>query len=207
MGKAMPLRIILRSAGNFSAAKCNAGLTWMEPSDEELYGRVRNGDRAALARLYERREPPLYRYALQLCGNRAVAEEATHEAFLQLIRPGSRFDSGRGSLEAYLFGTVRNLVRVSRRAERREEMAEPAAHDDVLSALIEDEAAGALHNAIRELPAAYRDTVFLCDLEEQSYESAAAALECPIGTIRSRLHRAHRLLAAKLKPLGLRNER
>jgi RNA polymerase sigma-70 factor, ECF subfamily len=172
----------------------------MELSDEELYERIRKGDRQALAELYDRREPALYRYALQLCGNRATAEEATHEAFLQLIQRGARFDARRGSLEAYLYGMVRNLVRASRRNEPVESSGEPAADDDIVRTLIGDEAAAALYAAVRELPPAYREAVVLCDLEERTYEYAATLAGCPVGTIRSRLYRARRLLAAKLKP-------
>lgn len=172
----------------------------MELSDEQLYERIRKGDRRALAELYERREPALYRYALQLCGNRATAEEATHEAFLQLVQRCSQFDCRRGSLEAYLYGMVRNLVRGLRRIEPVEASAEPAADDDIVRTLIGDEAAAALYDAVRELPPVYRDAVVLCDLEERSYEDAAKLAGCPVGTIRSRLYRARRLLAAKLTP-------
>jgi RNA polymerase sigma-70 factor (ECF subfamily) len=48
------------------------------------------------------------------------------------------------------------------------------------------------------LPSHYREVVVLCDLQEMSYDEAAAALNCAIGTVRSRLHRARTLLAAKL---------
>jgi RNA polymerase sigma-70 factor (ECF subfamily) len=175
----------------------------MEPSNEQLYCRTRKGDQGAMETLYKRCEPPLYRYAFQLSGSRAVAEEVTHEAFLQIIRPESRFDPDRGSLEAYLYGTVRNLIRAVRRSRAVEGIEEPAAEDDILRALIDDEMSLALHSALQELPGPYRDAVFLCDLEERSYEEAASTLGCPVGTIRSRLHRARQLLAARLKPLRL----
>jgi RNA polymerase sigma-70 factor (ECF subfamily) len=171
----------------------------MELSDEELYSRIRKGDQGALAELYERREPALYRYALQLSGNHAIAEEATHEAFLQLIQPDARFDARRGSLEAYLYGTVRNLVRAARRLEAAESPGEPATEDDIVGTLIGDEMTVALYAALRELPVAYRDAVVLCDLEERSYQDAAKLMGCPVGTIRSRLYRARQLLAAKLR--------
>ena len=170
----------------------------MQPSDEELYRRIREGDREALGTLYERREAALYRYALQVSGNRTMAEEAVHEAFSELIRPRSGFDAGRGSLEAYLYGIVRNRLRVARRLAPMENASEPAAEDDILRRLIEDEAAAALYSAVRELPEAYRDAVLLCDLEERSYEEAAQLMDCPVGTVRSRLYRARRLLAAQL---------
>jgi len=52
----------------------------------------------------------------------------------------------------------------------------------------------------------YREAVVLCDLQEMDYESAAALLECPIGTVRSRLHRGRALLAAKLSILRSVNQ-
>jgi RNA polymerase sigma-70 factor (ECF subfamily) len=52
------------------------------------------------------------------------------------------------------------------------------------------------------LPERYRDVVVLCELEERSYAEAARLLACPVGTIRSRLHRARLFLAARLKPVG-----
>ena len=81
-------------------------------SDDDLYRAVRKGDRGALGELYERREPGLYRYALYVSGSRAVAEEVTHDIFLRLIGPGVPFDEKRGSLEAYLYGVARNLLRM-----------------------------------------------------------------------------------------------
>jgi RNA polymerase sigma-70 factor (ECF subfamily) len=55
--------------------------------------------------------------------------------------------------------------------------------------------------AVLELPAEFREAVVLCELEELSYEEAAQAAGCPIGTIRSRLHRGRALLLAKLEML------
>src|ERR1039457_3691036 len=116
----------------------------METSDEELYRRIRKGDRPALAELYERREAALYRYALQLSGNPATAEEAAHEAFLQLIQPDARFDARRGSLQAYLYGAVRNLTRMAYRAQSVEVLGETPVDDGVVQALIEGETTRAL---------------------------------------------------------------
>jgi RNA polymerase sigma-70 factor (ECF subfamily) len=52
--------------------------------------------------------------------------------------------------------------------------------------------------AVDALPVAYREAIVLCDLEEQDYATAAAIMKCPIGTVRSRLHRARALLGARL---------
>jgi RNA polymerase sigma-70 factor (ECF subfamily) len=173
----------------------------MEPADEELYARLRKGDRQAMELIYERREPGLFRFALHTSGNRAMAEEVVHEAFLGLMQPGCRFDPARGSVEAYLYGTVRNLIRAARRSATVEPADEPAMEHDMLGALIGNEANAALHSAVQELPDVYRDAVVLCDLEERSYEESARLMKCPVGTIRSRLHRARLMLASKLKSL------
>ena len=84
----------------------------MEQTDEELYRQMKKGNRRALAELYQRREPALYRYALHMSGSRQIAEEVAHEVFLRLIGPGMHFDPRRGPLEAYLYGVARNLIRI-----------------------------------------------------------------------------------------------
>jgi RNA polymerase sigma-70 factor (ECF subfamily) len=56
----------------------------------------------------------------------------------------------------------------------------------------------ALRKAVLTLPVAYREAVVLCDLQEMSYAEAAVALECAVGTVRSRLHRGRALLASKM---------
>ncbi len=87
----------------------------MEQSDEDLYRRMRNGSQSACGELYQRHEPALFRYVLHVSGSRIVAEEVTHEVFLQMIGPQVNFDARRGPLEAYLYGIARNLIRVLRR--------------------------------------------------------------------------------------------
>jgi DNA-directed RNA polymerase specialized sigma24 family protein len=56
-----------------------------------------------------------------------------------------------------------------------------------------------VRHAVATLPENYREVVVLCELDEMSYEDAAAALDCPVGTVRSRLHRARALLLEKLR--------
>jgi len=175
----------------------------MVQSDEELYRQMRKGDQGAFAELYERREPALFRYALYLSGSSFVAEEVAHDAFIELIGRHTRFDERRGSLEAYLYGVARNLVRVTERRRTFELGVEQAAAHDIVADLIKGERTRALYAAIRELPDSYRDAVVLCDLEEKSYEEAAMLMNCALGTVRSRVHRARMLLAARLKPLML----
>jgi len=160
---------------------------------------VKKGDRGALAELYERLEPGLYRYALYASGSKAVAEEIAQDVFLRLIGPGIPYDEQRGSLEAYLFGVARNLLRMRPPSPGLDDAPEPASGDDALRDLIDNERSAALLAAVRELPSGYRDAVVLCDLQERSYEEAAKVMNCPVGTVRSRVHRARSLLTAKLR--------
>jgi RNA polymerase sigma-70 factor, ECF subfamily len=178
----------------------------MDRSDEQLYRLMRKGDREAFAELYERRSPALYRYALHMSGSSIVAEEVAHEVFVQLMGANARFDERRGTLESYLYGVARNLVRVVRRQGPVEEVRDRVFNHDIVGGLIDSENMAALHRTLRDLPERYRDVVILCDLEERSYEDVARLLSCPIGTVRSRLHRARALLSTRLKWLNARTE-
>ena len=178
----------------------------MQPSDEELYRLMRKGNQDAFAQLYERRELALYRFALHMSGSSAVAEEVSHEVFVQLMGPSTRFDETRGSLESFLYGIARNLIRVARRLGPVMEPVDRPFHHDILGELIGNEATAALYRTLRELPERYRDVIILCDLEERSYEDVARVIGCPVGTVRSRLHRARALLSAKLKRLNAPSE-
>jgi RNA polymerase sigma-70 factor (ECF subfamily) len=174
----------------------------MEPGDEELYRLMRKGNQDAFAQLYERREPALYRFALHMSGSPTVAEEVSNEVFVQLMAPATRFDETRGSLESFLYGIARNLVRVVRRQGPVAEAVDRPFHHDILGELIGNETTAALHRTLRELPERYRDVIVLCDLEERSYEDVARLIGRPVGTVRSRLHRARALLSTKLKRLN-----
>jgi RNA polymerase sigma-70 factor (ECF subfamily) len=178
----------------------------MQRSDEELYRLMKSGDREAFGELYERRGPALRRYALHMSGSPSVAEEVSHEVFVQLMRVNTNFDEKRGSLEGWMYGVARNLVRVSRRQGPVQEPVDRAVRHDILGDLITAESLAALHTALGELPVPYRDAVVLCDLEEMSYEQSARVMGCPVGTVRSRLHRARGLLAAKLKRAQMAGE-
>jgi RNA polymerase sigma-70 factor (ECF subfamily) len=184
----------------------------MQPNDEELYRQMRKGSQRAFTALYERREPALYRYALHMSGSRLVAEEVAQEVFLRLMGPHLNFDETRGSLEAYLYGVARNLVRVMRRqagvsvSGEHASVERAAERDSILESLIKDENTAGLYAALGELPERYRDAVVLCDLEERSYEDAARVMACPVGTVRSRLHRARALLASRLRPAQVPSE-
>jgi RNA polymerase sigma-70 factor (ECF subfamily) len=179
-----------------------------QPTDDELLAGVRRGDDAAFLGLYNRRQGALYRFALHMSGSPTVAEDVTQEVFLALLRAECGFNPDRGTLSGYLFGIARKLV--LRQLERgRGDVAldampeegaalELATDEDLLGDLTRREGIESLRRAVNALPRRYREVVVLCDLEELDYADAAQALGCPIGTVRSRLHRARALLLEKL---------
>jgi RNA polymerase sigma-70 factor (ECF subfamily) len=177
-------------------------------TDDELFILMRGGDEQAFVTLYRRRQGPIYRFALHMSGSQTVAEDVTQEVFLALIREQCGFDAQRGTVSGYLFGIARKLV--LRYLERRrtdvpleteaDDSAWPelAITDDPLAGLTHREGIENLRKAVSALPRRYREVVLLCDLEEVDYALAAGILDCPIGTVRSRLHRARALLLEKL---------
>jgi RNA polymerase sigma-70 factor (ECF subfamily) len=181
-----------------------------EPADTDhgLLVRLRKGDEEAFVTLYRKRQGAIYRFSLHMSGSAAAAEDVTQEVFLALLREDCGFDPARGTVSGYLFGIARKLV--LRQMERgRGDVpleidgedsapAELAVNDDLLGNLTRREGIEALRRAVVSLPRRYREVVVLCDLEEVDYAEAAVILSCPIGTVRSRLHRARALLLEKL---------
>lgn len=161
------------------------------------------GDEDAFAQLYRMRQGAVYRFALQMSGNVVIAEDVTQETFLALLKQGERYDASRGSLMSFLYGIARNHVRKrlgrGRDAETEDAASDAACGVDMLEDLTRQQAIDHVRSAVLSLPAQYREAVVLCDLQEASYEEAAAALDCPVGTVRSRLSRGRALLAQKLK--------
>lgn len=170
-----------------------------EARDRDLATRFRNGDREAFSAIYRAHHGAVFRFALYLAGDRECAAEITQDVFVWLVHHASAYDPERGDLAAFLGGVARQMLRRRRREERRwlpldESAAEIAPPPEIAAAADTAE----LWKAIGSLPERYRETVILCDLEEMSGEQAAAALGCAVGTIWSRLHRAHELLQRKL---------
>ncbi len=172
----------------------------MTGSDHELLKRMLRGDEAAFTALYRRRQAMVYRFALHMSGNAVVAEDVTQETFLALLTGGGRYDHSRGTVAAFLYGIARNFV-LRRIGRPREEdpLEDVCAAEDLLGDLTRRETIDQVRRAVLSLPPVYREAVVLCDLGECGYEEAAVALECPVGTVRSRLNRARAMLAQKLR--------
>lgn len=179
-----------------------------------LLARVLRGDAQALALLYRRESGPVYRYALALVADEAAALDAMQEAFTQLLLNPQGFEPGRGTLGAYLAGIARHQLLARWRDAKRfvalidevddeavDEQTRADAAGTELSAeqrLVDAQRSEQLWSAVRRLAWSQREALVLVDLQERSYEEAAAVAGTRVDVLRSRLHRARARLAALL---------
>jgi RNA polymerase sigma factor (sigma-70 family) len=173
-------------------------------SDRDLVDRFRQGDREAFAALYDRYFHAVYRFAFYMTNDSPRAGEITQDVFIWLVGHPAQFDPARGDLGAFLGGVARKFVHRQQRNDQRwlplEEAADRTSYSaDFAGALERQQEAAGLRQAIAALPVWYREAVVLCDLEGKSYEEAAAAMGCVVGTVRSRLFRARELLVRKFQ--------
>jgi RNA polymerase sigma-70 factor (ECF subfamily) len=182
-------------------------------SDAELLRLAVAGEEQAFLLLYGRLKSGIFRYAFYMTGSKVNAEEVTQEVFITLLKESHNYRQDRGDVAAFAFGISRNFVRrIARRERPYEALPEDTAvatlsgklisESDTLPAqMIRTELSGRVQAAVASLPDHYRQVVVLCDFCEFSYGEAASRLHCAVGTIRSRLNRAHAILAKKLRPL------
>ncbi len=180
-------------------------MSWFRPAfdtaaatDSELVSRLRAGDEASWRELYSRHQGRLYRYALRMSGSAATAEEITQETFVAFLEQSERYDAAQSPLAAWLLGIARNRLRKAYAAtapwDPIDDSPIPAPEHDPLAALTHAERLASVRAAVQALPPSFREVVLLIEFEELSYEDTAAALGIPMGTVRSRLHRARALL-------------
>jgi RNA polymerase sigma-70 factor (ECF subfamily) len=124
------------------------------------------------------------------------------------MRDAGRYQPGRSTVIAWLCGIARNMARRRLELEQRHQPIDEghgtvgdarAVTPDPAGELDRAEQIERLRAAVLRLPVRYREALVLCDLQELTYADAAAALDCAVGTVRSRLHRARTLLAARLR--------
>src|SRR6202011_2247307 len=155
----------------------------------------------------------LYRAALRLTRVPADAEDLVQETYLKAFRAAERFEPGT-NLRAWLFTILHNTARNRARDRAREavtfnsdtvERAADAPLDGVAETpetlLLRETLAPELQAAIDDLPGAFRQAVWLRDVEEFSYAEIAAMLDVPAGTVMSRISRGRRMLFERLHHL------
>lgn len=170
---------------------------------------------AAFEELLQRHLRGIYRVAYRLAGNHDDAEDLAQEALVEAFRafdryqPGTHFDRW-----LYRIMTHTHIDRLRRRGRRPEVSldAPVGPGGDPLVALVGDDRDdpqrlvevmdldGAIQAALDRLPEEFRTAVVLADIEGLSYDEVAVAVGCPIGTVRSRLHRARQMLRSALGP-------
>lgn len=159
------------------------------------------GDREAFTLIYRLHSPAVFRFAMHMTGDRMKAAEVCQDVFVWLIHHPASYDASRGELGAFLLGVARKFMLRLQRTERKwVPLDEAGGAFRIPSTAGENDSHIAwLREAVAALPVRYREVVVLCDLEGHTYEDAALALDCAVGTVRSRLHRARELLGRKLQ--------
>jgi RNA polymerase sigma-70 factor (ECF subfamily) len=176
--------------------------------DAQLVGQVLGGNGAAFRMIVLRYQRPLFRFLGLLGFEAATAEDLAQQTFWRAYRALGSFDARRASFSTWLFTIAKRLAANERqRAHRRLEVPEvgdaadprptaPAAPDALAAA----ERAARVRSAIAALPEALRSTFFLSQIEELTVEEVAEVEGCPVGTVKSRIHRARAQLRLALEP-------
>ncbi|MEO8188673.1 MAG: RNA polymerase sigma factor RpoE [Burkholderiaceae bacterium] len=184
--------------------------------DQQLVERVQRGDKAAFDLLVVKYQRKIFRLLSRLIRDSAEIEDVAQEAFVKAYRalPNFRGDSAFYTwLYRIAINTAKNyLVSQGRRAptstQADVEDAETFDDGDHLrdlntpdSMLVTKQVGEAVNRAIDQLPADLRTAIVLRELEGLSYEEIAESMQCPIGTVRSRIFRAREAIALELRPI------
>lgn len=188
-----------------------------EPSDERLVAQAQRGDAAAFGRLVVRHQDALYNGISRLVGRREDAEDLAQDTFVKAFRNIAGFQ-GRSKFYTWLYSIAMNVVISHRRRvgvrRRVPHLSLSESHEGDGARDVADgrsdppdvpaqraETAERIELAIAELDDDYRAVVVLRDIEGFDYATIAELIQCPQGTVKSRLHRARLALRDTLKDL------
>ena len=173
-------------------------------SDDDLVAMFRDGDADALESLFDRYRAPVYNFARMMLGQADGAEDVLQETFLTLARAGDRYQP-RGRFKPWLMRVTRNLCLNRIQSQRlrhrvaatgRLDIVEPPAPQPTPAEQVEtDERLALLRRRIAELPERQREAIVLYAFEQMGYREIADALDVPIGTVKTLIHRARAALA------------
>jgi len=185
------------------------------PADDELVARVQRGDKRAFDLLVLKYQHRIVKLVSRYVRNPADALDVTQEAFIKAYRALGNF-RGESAFYTWLYriaiNTAKNHLSALGRRPREAEVTGP--DGDALSldelqsdldtpekSLLVDEIKQTILKTMAALPEDLRTAITLREIEGLSYEEIAEAMDCPIGTVRSRIFRAREALDAQLKPL------
>jgi RNA polymerase sigma-70 factor (ECF subfamily) len=184
-------------------------------TDKELIDRVKNGEKAAYDLLVLKYQQRIVNLVSRFVRNQSDALDVTQEAFIKAYRALPNF-RGESAFYTWLYriavNTAKNHLAVQSRrpsgnnydiseieqiegADALKEQATPE------SLLLKDELQATVLKAIEDLPEDLKTAIMLREIEGLSYEEIAAVMECPIGTVRSRIFRAREAIENEMKPL------
>jgi RNA polymerase sigma-70 factor (ECF subfamily) len=184
--------------------------------DQQLVQRVQRGEKAAFDLLVIKYQRKIFRLLSRLIRDQAEVEDVAQEAFIKAYRalPNFRGDSAFYTwLYRIAINTAKNwLVSQGRRAPTSTEadIEEAETFDDGEqlrdlntpdAMLLTKQVANAVNRAIEQLPEDLKTAIVLRELEGLSYEEIAETMNCPIGTVRSRIFRAREAIAEELRPV------
>jgi RNA polymerase sigma-70 factor (ECF subfamily) len=172
-------------------------------ASREIIDSCRSGDRDAFRALYEIYTDRVYSICLYfLHGDEAAASDVTQQVFLKLIASIGQF-RGDAKFSTWLYRMVVNACMDASRGRKAiperaglESLASPGSQE---ADYARSQIAGSVRAAVSALPPKFRVAVLLRYFDDLSYEEMAKALQCSMGTVASRLSRAHRMLAERLQ--------
>jgi RNA polymerase sigma-70 factor (ECF subfamily) len=192
----------------------NADRNKQQPDDETLLARVGEGDQQAFEALYDRYEKRAFSLAYRILGSRALAEEATQEAFLAIWKNAGSYDSSRGSAGGWSLGVVRN--RSIDLLRSRPGLAPDLDHDDEVALensvgpadteklAIERETRRQVRSVVAELPAKQSKVISLAYFGGFSQTEISEMLDVPLGTVKGRMRLGLERLRGGLEESGAR---
>ncbi len=179
-------------------------------SDEELFLMHREGDPDAFEVLFARHHRSVYAFACFMLGREDGAADVMQETFLAMARAAQRYEP-RGRFRPWMMRIARNFCLNRLRAARSRREAMPAIGTDPADAasgapgpaekMEWKERSAGLARAIRTLPEGQREAILLRAFEEMSYQEISQALDAPLNTVKTWIHRARCTLAERLKEL------
>ncbi|MEL6796514.1 MAG: RNA polymerase sigma factor [Planctomycetota bacterium] len=166
------------------------------PSDEMLLARFVSGDDDALGLLAQRYERPMVGLARGLVGTEDLAREAVQDTWVRVIRFAGGYD-GRASVKTWMYTILTNKCRDLRRTERARSKRERTRRPPTRAMMVRTDDAR-IAEAVGELEEPGRETLVLCFCRGMTHSQAAAILDVPIGTVKSRVHKAMARLRERL---------
>jgi RNA polymerase sigma-70 factor (ECF subfamily) len=173
-----------------------------------LIARCLDGDQAAMLELVQRYQGQVFGLCYRMLGQRQDAEDMAQEAFVRALRNLHRFDPERG-FEPWLMAIAANRCRTLLATRMRRPVPSPLveqlgddSHDNRAAANLSEEVSLALDQIRDE----YKRAFLLFHEQEMSYAEIGAALNCPLGTVKTWVHRARRDLIEHLRRRGVLQE-